>query len=414
MLLILPFHLTIYKIIKSWSNELSVVFNRLDELTILILFPPAIIKLYRDRDITFRLSLILLFPIFLISASGFVSGMLNNNLLLVTILGTADYVKQFLVIFIFAAFIRDFNEFKKIFRFLLIVAVFIGLVAFVQEIWAIYLKYVLGNDFYYTGSRFGIYRAPSLLSHYNLLGLYSIFILTFYLFMSKKINLLIMFSLLSGIFMSVSRMAYMGFVFLAGLQIFKGRRWLAVFLIPVVAGLIFMSTLDDYNVLELIEQENIKQNTETGPVYYREFARFKAMNVWKDHPVWGVGPGMFGGPTAYKNRSSVYEEYNFHIILRTIHSLDQFWPQALAELGIVGTAAFAALIISLLVVFFISRQQVTSAEKKGLFNGLGAFTIIYFVFYSLSGNLNINFMVLFTYCGFAGMGMGIVRSCNDK
>ncbi len=432
MLLIIPFVTKIQGIVKPWSSGLATLVDRLDELTIMIFFPLAFIRICRDykKEENFNLmGLLILFPILTISLAGFISGMLNGNALLITALGTLEYVKFFLVIFIYAAFFRELDMFQKIFRLLLIVAVFIGLVAFVQEAWVICSRYFFERDIadkgiyifiskmlninpviiWKRGLRLGIYRAFSLLSHYNLLGLYSLLILTIYLHVNKKVNFVVMFSLLAGIFASVSRTAYAGFALLAGLQIFRGRKWLIIFLIPAGVALSLMGFFgDDINISELKDKEYKAEYNQT--VTYREFARGKAMAVWKDHPIWGVGPGMFGGAVAFKYSSPLYEEYNFLSILNWFRSLDQLWPQVLAEMGIVGTAALASLFVSLLYLLFISRQRATSDEIRGLLTGLSVFTMILLI-YTLSGNLNI-VSVLLPYCAFVGMGIGSVRTHN--
>jgi hypothetical protein len=403
ILLFLPFQYRIVKNIELWNVQVASFIRRLDEITIIIFLLLAIIELYKNKEIFNSLYLILLFPFFFLSIAGFLSGIINGNSLLITFLGTFNYIKSFLVIFIFAAFIRDISEFKKIFRLLLIVAVFIGLVAFIQEFWAIYSRFIK-EDLVGVNWRMGIYRASSLMAHYNVLGMYCLLILTIYLFMIKKANFIIVLSLLSGIFTSVSRTAYMGFVILSGVQIFKGKRWLIIFLIPIVIGLFFMSPLDDFNISKLIEEG--MATSYNNITSYREYAGHNALNVWKDHPLWGVGPGMFGGAVAFKYRSPLYEEYNFTFILNWFHSLDQLWPQALAEMGIVGAAALASLFISLLIILFILRHRATSDELRGLFTGLLTFTII-FIIYTFGGNLNMA-SLLFPFCAFIGMGLGCV------
>ncbi len=268
MLLIIPFITKIQGIVKPWSGGLAALLDRFDEMTIIFFFPLAFIRIYRDykNEENFNLpGLLILFPILIISLAGFISGMLNGNELLITALGTLEYVKFFLVIFIYAAFFREVNMFQKIFRLLLIVAVFIGLVAFVQEAWVICSRYFFERDIadkgiyifisnllnidpviiWGRGLRLGIYRAFSLLSHYNLLGLYSLLILTIYLHIRKRVNFVVMFSLFAGIFASVSRTAYAGFALLAGLQILRGRKWLIVFLIPAGVALSLMGFFGD-------------------------------------------------------------------------------------------------------------------------------------------------------------------------
>ncbi len=412
LLLIMPFHFNIYKLILPWNNQLSRIYNRLDEITVLVLFLPAIISLYKKRDSNVHLYFVLLLPIFAITLIGFISGMYNQNPLLITTMGTFDYVKHFLVIFIYAAFIRDFDEFKKIFRPILMLAIFIGLIAVAEECWWLYSKYVVDVKSY-TG-RLGLYRATSLMSQFNIMGLYCLLIFTIYMSMSKKINIMVIFSLVGGIITSISRTAFTGLTILSAVQIYKGRKWLIALAVPLVIGLTFMSSLDDFDLIRMMKNDDIEVNTageKISAVSFRIYALQKALNVWKDYPVIGAGPGMFGGSIAYKNRSPLYEEYNFHTIYSMMHSLDQLWPQVLAEEGIVGTAAVAGLFISLYMVASASRRHAASREMNGLFTGLSIYTVILF-FFTFSANFNI-ISVLFPYCALLGMGLGSATIGTD-
>jgi len=435
ILLFIPFQHKIFLIIKSWNIELANRFNLLDELTVVILLPLAIIDLYKSykkREISIRAYLIILFPILAVCLSGFISGVLNENSLLITSHGIFSYIKFFLVIFIYAAFFREFNKFQRIFCIMLIVAICIGIVAIIYELYAMYYRYILeydprnansiidkilifvigkglrmGENIQPWGWRFGIYRTASFMVQHNLLGFYSLFILTIYLYVVKKVNFASFFLIFAGIFVSVSRVAYLCFALLAGLQILKGRRWLIILLIPILLFLLYIFFLSNFNILS--DDMNIPEEVKPGEtisgqiISYREYARSKALEVWKDYPVWGAGPGMFGSDVAVKYVSPLYEKYNALELLE-FRTLDQFWPQSLAEMGVIGTAAFAGLLISLLVTFLISRQQATTAEIKGLFTGLALFTI-FIVFLTFGSSLNI-VSILFPYCAFAGMGLG--------
>lgn len=408
LLLIMPFHFNIYKIMLSWNDQLAGIFNRIDEITVFTLFLPAIVIIYKKRDINFHLYLSLSISIFAVILTGFISGALNQNSLLITVLGIFHYIKLLLFIFIYAAFIRDYNAFKKIFRLLLIIAVFIGVIAIAEECWWLYSKYIM-NIKNFRG-RLGLYRATSLMSQFNIMGLYCLLILTVYTCMTRKINMFYIFSLVGGIFTSLSRTAYAGLAVLLGVQIIKGRIWLISLAIPIVIGLYFMSSLDDLHLIEMVNKENTEYaaGEKVNAVSFRKYALLKALDVWQDYPLIGAGPGMFGGAVAYKFRSPLYEEYNFHIIYHKMRSLDQLWPQVLAEVGIVGTAALVGLYISLFAVNFISRGHVTSKEMNGLFTGLSLYTIILFL-YSFSANLNI-ISVLYPYCAFVGMSLGSTKS----
>lgn len=424
MLFFIPFQNMIVKGIELWSNGISVWVNRLDEITIIVFVLLAIREFYKNREIFGRLHLILLSPILVLGISGLISGIVNGNSLFVTIYGIFDYIKILLVIFIYAAFFRDFTEFKKIFRLLLIVAVFLGAVAFIQELWAMGSRYILEKDIqdrgiyilrnlltevghgYFKGFwRLGIYRAPSLMAHPNSVGFYSLLILTIYFCIKKKVNFAVVAALLTGIFASVSRLVYAGFVFIAGVQIFKGRRWLiALIAIPMVILLFSKSPVSKFDMTEGQKQR--------GFITYRVYARDKAIEIWKDHAFWGVGPGMFGGMVSVKYWSPVYDEYSFSRavkpILKQYKNLDQFWPQVLAEMGIIGTVAFAGFFITLFITFFMLRQRAVSDEMRGLFTGLAIYIIVIFI-YTLGTVLNV-IPVLFTYCAFVGIGLG----CSNK
>lgn len=433
LLFFIPFVNKISGLIRPWNSQISTLIDRLDELSIIIFFPLAIKIFYGDYKNKEKVQLqclIILFSIILLSISGFLSGMINGNTLLITTLGTFSYIKYFLFIFIYAAYFREFNFFLKVFRLLIKIAVFIGFVALIQELSAIITIYIVEKDIFEStnifikglssilspnyiqggGGRLGVLRASSLLSHYNLLGLYSLFILTIYLYSGKRINFTVIFFLMVGIIASVSRTAYAGFELLAGLQILRGRKWFVVFLIPVGIALFYMGLLGDN--IDMPESSNKGYQEGDNVVYqetitYREYARQKAFIVWKDHPLLGVGPGMFGGEIALKYDSPVYEQYNFIMIKSWFYSLDQLWPQVLAEMGIIGTAGLIGLFISMFALFFVLRQQTVSEEIRGLFTGLSIFTII-FLFYTFSGNLNI-VSVLLPYCAFTGMGIGSMR-----
>ena len=433
LLLILPFHYTIVKNLRLKNKELSFIFDKLDEGTLIICLFLAIGVFYNNKNLLNWANVILFFSIAVLTVCGFISGLINGNPMMITIQGIFHYVKYFLFIFVYAAFFKDSNDFRKIFRLLLIVAVFIGITAFIEEVWALYIRYIYMSDINDNGIillisnilgveninlsspqwRSGIYRASRLL-HFNLLGLYSLFILTFYLYTTKKINYKVLFFLLSGIFTSISRMAYTGFVFLAGVQIFKGRKWFIFLIIPLVFVLIFMfivMSAGDFNISKMINEKYIEENDVNQSVNiltYRKYARQKGMEVWKDHPFWGVGPGMFGGAVAYKHRTHFYDEYHFPFILNWFHSLEQLWPQALAEMGIVGTAAFAGLFVSMFIIFLISEKRASSDEIKKLFAGLSVFTVIILI-YTMSGNLNI-ISIIIPFSAFAGMGLGSAMS----
>ena len=68
--------------------------------------------------------------------------------------------------------------------------------------------------------------------------------------------------------------------------------------------------------------------------------------IFADHPIVGVGPGMFGGAAARTFDSPIYEEYgtNNHFWNPRQQTVDNFWLHILVEGGILGTLAFAGML----------------------------------------------------------------------
>ncbi len=75
---------------------------------------------------------------------------------------------------------------------------------------------------------------------------------------------------------------------------------------------------------------------------YRVYIVLKSWEVFLDHPLWGTGPGRFGGAVAARHLSPVYERYAFLPLDGAYIPLDVFWSRLLTEFGLLGTACFGA------------------------------------------------------------------------
>jgi hypothetical protein len=76
-----------------------------------------------------------------------------------------------------------------------------------------------------------------------------------------------------------------------------------------------------------------------------------------DHPLLGVGPGRYGGAAATIIPSPVYDEYDTRLFgYRTVHS---FWLHLMGEAGALGTAAFLAILLGLLIRFVRAARSAT-------------------------------------------------------
>jgi hypothetical protein len=436
ILLILPFQQSIANIVGQWNTGIVKIIYYLDEITIVILFPFALREFYRKKDTMNISCLYLLLPITVFIIIGLISGSANGNSMFITILGSFDYIKNFLVIFIYAAFFCESDNFKKIFRLLLIVAVFLGAIAFIQESWALFSRYVIGKGITDPGIyilrktptfspgetieniwRYGIYRTPTFMAHPNNLGLYCLLIYIIYFYSTPKKNLLVLCLLLSGIFVSVSRTIYAGFMLLLAYQTITNKKLLLTLaIIALVTPLIFLNILKDKGALEYVQKITSDINpAENESVNHRAFTTAKSLEIWENNPLIGVGPGMFGGQIAKSANTHLYDEYNFGELSKEYTNkwgLDQFWFKILAETGIIGTAAFTGLLLSLLGIFIIRKKQAASDEMKGLFEGLSLYIAI-IIIYLLGSGFNMA-SVIFTFFSLVGLGFAYSGSYEVK
>lgn len=421
--------------IEPWNSVLSKFVRRLDLITIIVLFPLSLIEFYKNRRGLNWSYLILLVPLIILSISGLLSGFVNGNSFNITFNGIFEYIKYFLVIFIFSAYFKKIDEFKKIFYCLTVIALFLAIAAIVQEFWADISIYVFNKDINDRGIylfqhmrsdgmpesfwRFGFYRVSPFMNSPIIFGLYSLLILTIYLFIKKEIKLPAVFLIAMGSALSFSRIVYACMALLFVLQFIKGRRWVLIITLPILVILFFMSSMDDLNavkfkdsILAVNDYENNENNNSED--VFRSKTRDKAIEIWKDHPLLGVGPGMFGGVVSVKYQSSIYDEYHLlstNIHLKRIWGIDQFWFQVLAETGVVGISGFAVLFLSLISIFSFSMEKTKSDELQCLFKGLALYTLI-IIIYAFGIMLNIT-PVLFTYSAVAGIGLGCVELQTD-
>lgn len=411
ILIFLPFQGILAGLFQSYSKELSNLILYIDEITVTIFIPFAIFRFYRGKGFSNRLFIIILSPVLIFLLAGLISGIKNENSLFVTILGIFDYLKNFLPLFIYASFVKDFKEFKKLFHIILIVTVILGIIAIFQELWALSNRYIFQPQKDYTGLlwRLGIFRTPSLMIDPSVFGLYCVMILTVYLSINNKPSYLYAIPLITGVLTSVSRIAYTGFMLLGLSQILKGQKWVVVLLIPMIILMILIFSIEDINVLKYLDiDRQFLLYGDEALINFRDTAREGAILIWKEHFLIGAGPGSYGGIVSLKYNPSVYGRYklpsDFIYHLKELGGIDQFWPQLLAECGIVGIVSFTMFLVAIIVVLLILKIWASSKEVSGLFTGLIVITLIIFI-YSLYSGLNLT-PVLFTYSAFTGMVIG--------
>ena len=257
--------------------------------------------------------------------------------------------------------------------------------------------------------RYGIFRSLSF--SYNF-GLYSLLMLTI-LLSSKKIKPAFFIPLAAGIIASVSRMVYAGLIFVMTIQAFKKRRWIIplILMISLVSFLLINGYDLDLNDPRMLETEIIDK---TDPENTRPYTRYKSLEIWQDHPVWGVGPGMFGGIVASKFNSPVYSDYNLinKNYLLNVGGIEQFWFQLIAEMGIIGFLTFISFMATLFITLFTLSKNAETQDMRDLFSALSIYLFCILI-YCLGSGINIP-PVMFTYCAFVGIALGSYKERSGE
>jgi O-antigen ligase len=99
-----------------------------------------------------------------------------------------------------------------------------------------------------------------------------------------------------------------------------------------------------------------------------------AVPIVRDHPLLGVGPGMYGGAAADIFGTAIYREYGTDLLLvdPAQKTVDDFWLHLLVETGFIGFLAFAGMVGSVLVPIIRGARQAAWGRWVALTGIVGA------------------------------------------
>lgn len=339
-----------------------------------------------------------------------ISTLFNGNSLNVTIFGAFAYIKYFLVFFIFSGVPWNSQFIYKSYHILLKIAVFLSCVSIVQEILAMIFPETIGwwpnvqmEQLGIMVWRSGLFRTPSLLGHPNTIAVFALFFWTIELAMWKKAGrktqhaILILIVLGAAILFSGSRKA-IGAALIAAFMFTPFIRKIFIVSVPIILLVAILS-------INMLKGPGALMAYDITRAYTYE----KSMEIIVDHPLFGVGAGMYGGHTSFRFESPVYERYDFsdHYLtyLEQVGSIEQLWLQALAELGLPGL--FFLILLFSLPIFILYNQTSGFANHfvKALRIGLMIMPV-QMVFYMLGCTVTNSGIWLVPYFMFVGMLVG--------
>jgi len=334
---------------------------------------------------------------------GFVSGISNDNNLLITFLGVFDYLKYFILIpiTVFLGF-REIISVKKIYFCISWLAVLLCVFAVIQEL-AFFCGLAnenIGVDWH--DVRYGLMRTPSLIGHPNAFGLYVLLFFIFETTLKRKMDAKSYIYFL-GIILSISRMVWIAL--LIYLFIFFRRKikrnilffgGMVMFICAILYPFLMNKTIN-----EVTNQKNV-----------RAYVYSKSYELLKQNVLIGLGPGMYGGVVSFRFSSPVYNEFDikWYNYLSSFRSLDAFWPQIFVEVGILGGIVF---IVFLFYLSYIAKKESRNSCSVFRKNMLEAcfFIPIVIALYLFGSGLNMTH-ILMTYSIFYGLLLGIEKNEN--
>lgn len=343
-----------------------------------------------------------------------ISAGVNQNNLEPTIFGTFAYIVYFLVFFVFSSILYKRGLIEKNYRLLLNFALLLSVLSIFQEILSlIYPASVNWWPNIQSGSsmwRMGLFRAPSLLGHPNGIGIFALFFWTVEIAKARetglRTNLHKLVVLGAAIVFSVSRTAISA-AFIAPFLVVPRFRKMTILLIPVIVlvGMLFYPYLKGSEVESSADVFGYDQ--------YRKFALERSLAICKDHPIFGVGAGMYGGHISIRFNSPLYTRYGFtgpfyDYLHDRVGSIEQQWAQALAELGVGGVLLLVGLIFT---PYFILKR-LNKEERDSFFRALEAGLMVMpfqMIIYMTSFTITQQQQWLIPYFAFVGMLVGAQR-----
>ena len=299
-------------------------------------------------DATLRNELCLFSFLLLFVLWSLVSAAVNRNFIKPTVFGIFAYVVYFLVFFVFSSIPYERSLIKSNYKILLNFVLILCGISIFQEILALF--YPASADWWLTFQsgdalwRMGIFRASSLLHHANTMGIIALFFWTIELSQSRpsesKSRDVKLFLLMAAIIFSISKAAIAS-ALIAVIILVPNKRKKCILALPylLILGIIFYQAIIGGTEKASPRREKVEDN-----IYIighdRLYALKKSFEIAKQNPIFGVGPGMYGGHISLKYKSPVYKKYGFSPYylnyLKKIGTIEQFYGHALAELGIPG------------------------------------------------------------------------------
>lgn len=316
------------KNLPSWTR----VFSYTDEISFIV-FILIVFTFWTLQPATFkvpRLPLTKWLLAFVIFA--FINGMAKQIPIAQATFGVYDLVKNIVIIYLFAMMAFRREEFISLLRSLIIV----GLVLSAVGMFGIMLAFALGHNvepLAHESGRFIPYQTHSLagFGKANYLGVYAtlLFFLSYSLY--GPLMRFSQFNIFLLVIFTVSRQAWMSF--LAMFALFKKKT-----ILLVAMPILFLAIVIKMGVKAELDPKE----------YFRLFVFVESLKILQEHPLTGLGPGMFASLASVIWQSPIYKDWPPLMMhwMFTVRAIDTFWPIVWGEQGLIGFSLYAGGLLS--------------------------------------------------------------------
>ncbi len=409
--------------IRSSSPGLASLLYRADKLITIFLFFFAIAfrilsTLVRKEEnclasqiIIKKNEVLLSLSLFFFALWSLISAAVNSVPLVVTVHALEEYLIYYIIFFVFVSLSSRKISMKFVYKCFLIFALLVGSWAIIQEL--CYLLYHESIYWWYNivdpafVVRNGLYRTPSFLGHPNGAALFLLFCLTIELNRRRKRMIVLIFLIIS-LLLCQSRAAILGFIIAAFASLSSLTKKILIIITVTVILAVSLITVASLNLPYIKLDLSPSASKSTAYDNYRFFTMGKSIEIFLDQPVFGVGPGRYGGYTSVKYDSPIYSKYGFPRPMREylsyVGTIEQQLFQVISELGIPGIFLY----ILLLMTPFLLIRKLSSPlffSDDFLYSMRNGLKIISFqmVIYSLWYNVTGQQIWLIPYLAFSGM-----------
>jgi hypothetical protein len=203
----------------------------------------------------------------------------------------------------------------------------------------------------------------------------------------------------------------------------KGKMLIVICLICIITAYSFFSFFSSsIKTRDLIFQHlfnftaDYEKLTKMKQGSFRVYGRETACSIFFDHLLLGAGPGTFGNAFSFVMPSPVYKEYGLkgymYRFMCKLRSLDQFWFQSLAELGIIGIISVLGFLVLIFYTLFIAHRRCPDPWLKKWLQGCSLGILIILIYTNGSG-INMNEFIVM-WAAFSGMGLGALQAADKS